>query len=381
MSADADVVIAGGGPAGATLAILLGRMGVSVVLAEAKRFPREKACGEGVMPAGVHALERMGLAAAVGGARYHGVRYHGFDVVAEARFPKAHGLGQRRFVLDDVLLTAAKHTPGVRVAEGVAVQAVARRRGRAVALVTSAGAIAGRLIVGADGARSAVRQALELDGQSPGIRRAGLRVHFTLPAERAMPDMVEVFVGRDHELYVTPLPDRQVLVASLATGGVARTVAECLPEHPELVSFLEGAEAISRPAGRSPLAHRALAGVAPGAVLLGDAAGFTDPITGGGIAQALLSAELLAAHVPRFLDDGSEEWLWRFDRRRRALLRDYHLLTGLLLHLVVRPARARATLRAMRASPAVMRHLVGAAAGLWPLWRLWRRRAPRTRGS
>ena len=57
----ADVVIAGGGPAGATLAMLLGRAGLRVELFEAQRFPREKPCGEGIMPAGVAVLERLGL--------------------------------------------------------------------------------------------------------------------------------------------------------------------------------------------------------------------------------------------------------------------------------------------------------------------------------
>src|SRR6185436_1680603 len=49
----ADLLIAGGGPAGATLAILLGRAGLRADLFEARRFPREKPCGEGIMPAGV----------------------------------------------------------------------------------------------------------------------------------------------------------------------------------------------------------------------------------------------------------------------------------------------------------------------------------------
>jgi flavin-dependent dehydrogenase len=82
------------------------------------------------------------------------------------------------------------------------------------------------------------------------------------------------------------------------------------------------------------------------------------------MAQALLSAELAARHIPRALADGGDEHLWRFDRRRRALLRDYVLLTEALLFLVRRPVLARWTLRAMRGSPAVMRHLVGVAAGL-----------------
>ena len=58
----ADVVIAGGGPAGATLALLLGRAGLSVEVFEAQRFPREKPCGEGIMPAGVAVLDRLGPA-------------------------------------------------------------------------------------------------------------------------------------------------------------------------------------------------------------------------------------------------------------------------------------------------------------------------------
>src|SRR3954469_9286041 len=101
----ADVVIAGGGPAGATLALLLGRAGLSVELYEAKRFPREKPCGEGIMPAGVAVLERLGLRGAVGGRALAAVRYHGFGMTAEAGFPVRAGqpapvaLGQRRLHL------------------------------------------------------------------------------------------------------------------------------------------------------------------------------------------------------------------------------------------------------------------------------------------
>src|SRR5689334_19680311 len=71
-----DVLIAGGGIAGSTLAILLGRAGLTVELFERGYFPREKACGEGLMPGGVGVLERLGLADAIGGAPFYGVRYY-----------------------------------------------------------------------------------------------------------------------------------------------------------------------------------------------------------------------------------------------------------------------------------------------------------------
>lgn len=419
-----DLLIAGGGPAGAMLAILAGRAGMTAHLFDAARFPRDKPCGEGLMPAGVGVLERAGLCEQVGGVRFGGVRYRGFDVVAETAFPArptrraraedrtegiapaAFGLGQRRLVLDQVLLAEARATPNVSVFESASVEDVVRRRGRAVGLRIGGGEVAGRVIIGADGARSRVRASLGLQAPPPAHPRWGVRVHFRLApdARRTLADRVEIFVGAGHEIYVTPLPDGEVLVAALCESaraparnigsgdhepvdeserdhegsrepacerdpsGLVRTAAGSLPtliaRHPALVDRLRGAVAISSPRGRFPLACRAAAGIAPGAVLIGDAAGFTDPITGGGMAQALLSAELLVGFLPRALASRDDEWLWRFDRQRRRLLRDYVLLTAFTVQLARRPELARAMLRFMRASPAFMRHLVGVAGGL-----------------
>ena len=98
-------------------------------------------------------------------------------------------------------------------------------------------------------------------------------------------------------------------------------------------------------------------------MLLGDAARATDPLTAGGVAHALVTAERLATVVPRFLAEG-DPWLRRFDADRARLLRAPALLTDGLLALVSRPVLARATLRVMRAWPRVMRRLLGVAAGI-----------------
>jgi 2-polyprenyl-6-methoxyphenol hydroxylase-like FAD-dependent oxidoreductase len=376
-----DVLIAGGGIAGSTLAVLLGRAGARVTLFEERRFPREKPCGEGLMPAGVAVLRRLGLADLAGGRPLHGVRYHGFGLSAEAEFPAYQGapavaLGQRRLHLDRALFDAARATPGVDAVEGARVEGALVEGGRAVGLRVGGTVHRGRLVVAADGPHSPVRRSLGLDAPRARRARIGLRTHFRLARPHDQPSLIEIFIGDGHELYVTPLPGDEILVAGLSDrvaateegeGGARAALARWIQDEPLLRARLAGAEPLTAVAGRSPLAHRARAGFAPGAVLLGDAAGFIDPVTAGGMAQALLTAELLAPFVQKALADGGargDRWLSRFDRQRRALLRDYHLLTRFVLFLIARPRLARTMLRLMKKNPRLMAHLIGVAGGV-----------------
>src|SRR5260221_5751219 len=58
---DAQVIVVGGGPVGSVLAMLLGRSGIRTLVLEKAAFPRDKPCGEGLMPGGVAVLERLGI--------------------------------------------------------------------------------------------------------------------------------------------------------------------------------------------------------------------------------------------------------------------------------------------------------------------------------
>jgi flavin-dependent dehydrogenase len=372
-----DVLIAGAGVAGSSLAILLGRAGLRVELFERGAFPREKPCGEGLMPAGVAALDRLGLAHPVGGASFCGIRYHFGGEVVSGRFPlaggrPAGGRGVRRRVLDRELFGTAAATGGVTARTHARVDAPLVEKGRVVGLVVGEREVRAPLVVAADGVHSPLRRALGLDRPAR-RRRVGLCAHFRLAAGHDPPPWVEVFLGAEHELYVTPLPEGELLVAALADARVVgpdaeRRFEEWWRAQPELAETLTGAVPLTALRGVTSLGSGARRGFGLGIVLLGDAAGSADPITGGGMSQALLCAELLAGFAARGVDR-ADLWLPDFERERLALLVDYIRLTRAMLWLAEHRGLAAPVLRALGARPRLFSHLLGVAAGSRSLFR------------
>jgi len=370
-----DVLIAGGGIAGSSLAILLGRQGLAVELYERSRFPREKTCGEGLLPAGVAVLGRLGLAEEAGGQEFVGVRYHSGGETVEGRFLTTEGLpqtgrGQRRFHLDQVLFAAAAATPGVQAHTGANVSAPLLERGRVTGLVIDGKARRAGLVVAADGANSLLRHQLGLD-RPPRGKRFGARMHFRLAPHAGTSEWVEVFLGGGYELYVTPLPGRETLVAALSSARspdrpLEEQFLRWCREHRGLAERLRDSEQVSQIL-TARLGARARAGVGPGIVLLGDAAGSPDPITGSGMTQALVSSELLAGMLRQgFPVD--EVRLQRFERCRRAIFRDAERVNRFVLSLAHRPRLARLAFRLLRARPKVFSHLLGVSGGALPLF-------------
>lgn len=364
--------------------MLLARQGLAVELFERGQFPREKPCGEGLMPGGVAVLHRLGLAEAAGGAPFYGVRYHFGNHTAEGRFPSTPGFpiagrGQRRRHLDQVLFNAAAATPGVTAHSRAHVDGPLIENGRVAGLVVEGEPRRAALVVAADGVHSRLRRLLGLDTPCQ-RRRLGARAHFRLAFPQEQTQWVDVFVGAGYEVYVAPLPEREVLVAALADANALREPVELAfrrwwQAQPALAARLEGAEQVSSLRCSFPLAGRARAGVAPGVVLLGDAAGFVDPITGGGMTQALMTAELLAKCVLQGLGQ-ADRWLPDFDRKRDLLLRDYRWLTQTVLRLADHALLAQWLLSVLRVAPGILSHLIAVSAGMRPLFgsqRKWRR--------
>ncbi|MSR22821.1 MAG: NAD(P)/FAD-dependent oxidoreductase [Gemmatimonadetes bacterium] len=313
----AEVVVVGGGPAGSALAAELARRGRDVLLVDRHTFPRWKPCGECVNPGGVRALRRLGFLSAVEGTSP--VALTGWSLVspggrrAWAPFPRSEvGWGVDRGTFDATLLGEALKR-GARVIEGARVHGVtlgSRSESPEALGVGSDGAelrLVASILVGADGLRSVVARQLGALRRGPRLRKVSLtwRVRGRGPAaERG-----HLFLGGEVTVGLAPVPGpggagehwNATLVVHARTlgSGLRARGWELLTRalEPLVGAWEEGPELVDGPWASGPFdwpTGRVLRGRV---LLVGDAAGYYDPLTGQGIYRALRGGELAAAVI------------------------------------------------------------------------------------
>jgi len=306
-----DLLVAGAGPAGATTALRAALSGLSVVVVEPRSAPIDKACGEGIAHSAVEYLSRLGVSLV--GRPFYGIRYLDASHRVDARFRAGPGLGVRRTALQQALVARLAEV-GVPVVEG-RVGSITQNSSS----VTAAGMTA-RYLAAADGLHSGIRRQLGLAAaDGPGAARRGLRRHFFVSP---WTDLVEVYWSSLGEAYVTPVADDLVGVAILTS--VRGTFGSHLDAFPALKERLKGAAPASSVMGAGPLRQRVKGRVSGRVLLVGDAAGYVDALTGEGIAVALrTSAELVRC----VLEDRPEA----YEAAWRRVSWECRLLTGSLL--------------------------------------------------
>jgi flavin-dependent dehydrogenase len=304
-----DLLVAGGGPVGLAAALYAARAGLDIGVVEPREGVIDKACGEGLMPGAVAALSELGVP--LDGHPITGIRYLDGSRTAEAPFRHGLGRGVRRTTLH-------------RALAAVVLDAGVETDPRAVREVVDRGdhlLVDGeptRYLVAADGLHSPVRRMVGLDAPVAGHRRYGQRCHVDVAPWTSF---VEVHWSPAAEAYVTPVGPDRVGVAVLTDAR--RGLADLLGDFPLLAERLAGA-AVGDVRGAGPLRQRARRRVAGRVLLVGDAAGYVDALTGEGIAlgiaQARTAVAALCAGDPQDYERASRRIGWRHELLTHGLL-------------------------------------------------------------
>ncbi|MGH7710077.1 MAG: FAD-dependent monooxygenase [Gemmatimonadaceae bacterium] len=386
-----DVLVVGGGPAGAATAAFLAREGVHVCVIDRARFPRPKPCAEYLSPQAGRVLDALGVLQDV--AR-HAVGLTGMEVRAPSgarivgdfaavrgfRPFHPHGLAIPRLILDELLLRRAQNA-GVEVVEGERVSDLLRDRSGRVCGVRSLGAgdeertRRARLVIGADGLRSVVARRAKLSRHLPWPRRLAFVAHY-----RGVTGVVsrgEMLVERDGYMGIAAVGGGEsrsgtCINVSLvvdhsyvsrghdpAARGSADLVTRWIERHPHIASRFTHAERLTPVQSTGPFAVRVRRASLPGLALVGDAADFFDPFTGEGMYSALLGGEALAHHAARALRSGIDLPLRDYDRWRRAEFAAKWRVEWVIASAVARPWLLERAARGFGMRPDLAHLLVG----------------------
>ena len=366
-----DLLIVGGGPAGAVCAAFCARAGVRVLVVERAVFPRDKVCGDCLNPDAWPTLARLGLEERV--LRLPHVALRGVEFIGRGgrtiSLPlpeRARGeIAVRRKALDALLLAHAAEA-GAQVRQGVAVSGVRREDGPAGGwTVTLAGGetVPARFLVAADGRNSvAARLAGLLDERRAPNRpaaRIGLQTHLPCPADFGPVVRMRWFARGYGGL--APVGGGELNISLAGPPGTldelkawARREFSLPADHPwRTIAPLDRAPA--------PLA----ASADGRAYLVGDAARVVEPFTGEGIYYALRSGELAATSLVAAVRGEQEAApaAARYRREHRWMYRG-RLWVNRLARLAGRhPRLAGWMLEAARWHPGWLRFLTAKVAG------------------
>ena len=327
-----DVAVIGGGPAGSVCAAFCAASGLSVVLIERERFPREKVCGDCLNPECWPILRRLGIDQRVRVLSHGALDWVEFinvgDVHLRVDLPRGENaeIAIKRSAFDSILLGLAREF-GTEVREASTLTSIEKSDG-AWKLRTSevTAAFGARVLVGADGRNSTVARLL---GLLPRIakERVALQAHISLPQD----------VGNR-------------VVLQLLPGGYS---GQAPVNDTELNLCLVG-----RPKQTwrtiTPLTRSAVPPARENVLFVGDAARVVEPFTGEGIFYALRSGELAAAAAKEMIRGNAAKAVRDYAAQHAAIYGGRLWINALARTAVISPKLGSILFEFARFQPALL---------------------------
>ena len=359
----ADVVVAGGGPAGAVTAAYLARAGHEVVMIERAPAWRWRAGGVFASPAAVRELRHAGLDAETLARVARPIPAMRVELPDRDRtsFRLTYGaettgdtaVGFDRSALDPALLAHAAAV-GVDVRCGVPVAEVElpdHRHGASVTLGDGGEVIEASVVVGADGPRSIVAREAGMVRAPQLAGRVGLSWHVEDEPDDPVKDARMVVLPGGAYCGVAPVPGGRVNIGIVLSGkawrdrlardgaaAVGRDAFTVIPRLGDAVERWRTGAITDSIVGASPLGSRVERRCGPGWAVVGDAAGFLDPFTGEGLHRALVSARLAAEAIDAELRGGTPTALAGYDRAMAERFGTKDLVSLVVQAFLARPA-------------------------------------------
>ena len=342
-----DIVVIGGGPAGATSATLLAQAGHSVVLLEREKFPRFQ-IGESLLPYNNDLFRRLGILEQLGEGRFL-PKYGAYFVTGDGRtgytfrfdqnLPKAYSRSFQvsRADFDDLLLRhAAKN--GVDVREETSVSDVDLSGSSATVRGTSRGGesfeLKARFVVDATGARSLLASRHGGRVENERLKKVSFFSHYKGVAPNGEGrDVGNTVIAllKNAWFWMIPIDEETTSVGLvvdrdqyLASGLKPEQLLEKTIEGtPYVAARMKDATRSTQVYVRKDFSYRAKQLVGENFALIGDAAGFIDPIFSTGVFMAMKSAEVAADAVTMKLNHGSSRLLHSYEKRMTTALKKY----------------------------------------------------------
>jgi len=387
-----DVLVVGGGPAGAAAAYWLARHGHAVTVVEKKTFPREKTCGDGLTPRAVKQLDDMGLTDELTPFhRYHGLRATGMGRELELQWPDhpiypSYGYVVRRRDLDRIVAANATGAGAVVLQGHEAVHPVVDRgfvRGATVGYIDDDGIertrdVRAQFTIVADGANSRFGRALGTSRTRSWPYGTAIRTYWETPrhADPWIESALDVKDRNGNPMpgygWIFPVGDGTVNIGvgllstfrdfkSVNTTHLLDAYAHQIAERWEIDPDHPQCRATS---GRIPMGGSVGPKAGPTYLVIGDAAGSVNPFNGEGIDYAYETARMAADVIHEALSGDDPTALQRYPKLLDDEYGQYFKVARLFARVIGRPLLMRELTRAGMHSRSLMEWVLRIMANL-----------------